>query len=66
MTNNHPIFDHPAFPGNRKAVQDYLARQKKADEMQARREFWFKIKFSACLLGSVFGGSFLFWVLVTL
>ena len=62
-TIEHPVFDHPSFPGNRKAVQDYLARQAQADKAQAKREFWFKIKFRACLLGSVLVGSFLFAVI---
>ncbi len=54
MTNEHPVFDHPLFPGNRKAVGEYL-------KQQAKREFWFKIKFSLSLVGAVAIGSFLYF-----
>lgn len=53
-TAEHPVFDHPMFPGNRKAAREYLKEQ-------AKRGFWFKIKFSLCLVGAVAVGSFLYF-----
>lgn len=50
--HEHPIFDNPRFPGNRKNVADYLARQEQAKKIQARREFWFKIQISCLWLAS--------------
>lgn len=39
------------------------ALQAEQDAKQAQREFWFKIKFSACLLAGVAGGTFLLAVI---
>ncbi len=45
---------------HQQAARKFLEAQGAA---QAKREFWFKIKFSACLLAGVAGGTFLFAVI---
>lgn len=57
-TTEHPLFDNPRFPGNRKAIAEYVANR---EAEQAKREFWFKIKFSLSLMGAVAIGSFLYF-----
>lgn len=57
----NPLFDHPEFPINRKAIAEYVENR---EIERAKREFWFKIKFSLCLLGSVGFGSFLFFFFI--
>lgn len=49
---------------NRRRLQAQLEAEQ--DAAQTRREFWYAVRFSLCLLGGVGVGAFLFAVLVTL